>query len=104
MRKPKRARKLDDANKYIDEMRVKLPELFNTLPKAELVVKQVEPFREKSAGGAFYEDPAQDGSRPGRYYVNTYNMDDVPKNQMEALNYHQAIPGHHKQNAIEQEM
>lgn len=95
---------LDDANRYIDDMRVKLPELFNTLPKAELVVKQVEPFREKSAGGAFYEDPAQDGSRPGRYYVNTYNMDDEPKYQMEALTYHEAIPGHHMQIAIAQEL
>ncbi len=95
---------VDDANKYIDSMRVLLPELFNTLPKAELVVKQVEPFREKSAGGAFYEDPALDGSRPGRYYVNTYDMDDEPVYQMEALTYHEAIPGHHMQIAIAQEL
>ncbi len=95
---------LDDANRYIDSMRVKLPELFGTLPKAELIVKQVEAFREKSAGGAFYEDPAEDGSRPGRYYVNTYNMDDEPKYQMEALTYHEAIPGHHMQIAIAQEL
>lgn len=95
---------LDDANRYIDSMRVKLPELFGTLPKAALVVKQVEAFREKSAGGAFYEDPAEDGSRPGRYYVNTYNMDDEPKYQMEALAYHEAIPGHHMQIAIAQEL
>lgn len=95
---------LDDANRYIDSMRVHLPELFNTLPKAKLVVKQVEAFREKSSGGAFYEDPALDGSRPGRYYVNTYNMADEPKYQMEALTYHEAIPGHHMQIAIAQEL
>lgn len=95
---------LDDANKYIDSMRVKLPNLFATLPKAPLIVKQVEKFREKSAGGAFYEDPAEDGSRPGRYYVNTYNMADEPKYQMEALTYHEAIPGHHMQIAISQEL
>ena len=95
---------LDDANKYIDTMRVYLPQLFATLPKAPLVVKQVEAFREKSAGGAFYEDPAEDGSRPGRYYVNTYNMADEPKYQMEALTYHEAIPGHHMQIAIAQEL
>lgn len=95
---------LNDANKYIDSMRLLLPNLFATLPKAELVVKQVEPFREKSAGGAFYEDPALDGSRPGRYYVNTYNMDDEPVYQMEALTYHEAIPGHHMQIAIAQEL
>ena len=95
---------LDDANRYIDSMRIHLPELFNTLPKAQLVVKQVEAFREKSSGGAFYEDPALDGSRPGRYYVNTYNMADEPKYQMEALTYHEAIPGHHMQIAIAQEL
>lgn len=95
---------LADANKYIDTMRVYLPQLFATLPKAPLVVKQVEAFREKSAGGAFYEDPAEDGSRPGRYYVNTYNMADEPKYQMEALTYHEAIPGHHMQIAIAQEL
>lgn len=95
---------LADANNYIDSMRVKLPDLFSTLPKAALVVKQVEAFREKSAGGAFYEDAAEDGSRPGRYYVNTYNMADEPKYQMEALTYHEAIPGHHMQISISQEL
>ncbi len=95
---------LSDANNYIDSMRLKLPQLFNTLPKAELIVKQVEEFREKSAGGAFYESPSEDGTRPGRYYVNTYNMNDEPKYQMEALTYHEAIPGHHMQIAIAQEL
>ncbi|MDB5282772.1 MAG: hypothetical protein JWO06_1847, partial [Bacteroidota bacterium] len=99
-----RAELMGDATKYIDSMRLKLPELFNTLPKAPLIVKQVEKFREKSAGGAFYEDPAEDGSRPGRYYVNTFNMADEPKYQMEALTYHEAIPGHHMQIAIAQEL
>ncbi|HWB64615.1 MAG TPA: DUF885 domain-containing protein, partial [Chitinophagales bacterium] len=99
-----RAELLADANGYIDSMRVKLPDLFATQPKAQLVVKQVEKFREKSVAGAFYEDPAEDGSRPGRYYVNTYNMDDEPKYQMEALTYHEAIPGHHMQISIAQEL
>lgn len=95
---------LTDANTNIDTMRLKLPQLFATLPKAKLIVKQVEAFREKSAGGAFYEDPSLDGTRPGRYYVNTYNMNDEPKYQMEALTYHEAIPGHHMQIAIAQEL
>jgi uncharacterized protein (DUF885 family) len=81
-----------------------LPQLFNTLPKAELKVMEVEAFRAKSAGGAFYEQPSDDGTRPGRYYVNTYNMADEPKYQMEALTYHEAIPGHHMQIAISQEL
>lgn len=95
---------LADANKYIDAMHVKLPDLFNTLPKADLKVMEVEAFRAKSAGGAFYEQPSDDGTRPGRYYVNTYNMADEPKYQMEALTYHEAIPGHHMQIAISQEL
>ncbi len=99
-----RAALLKDANTYIDSMRVKLPYLFGTLPKAPLVVMKVEKFREKSAAGAFYEDPAEDGSRPGRYYVNTYNMNNEPRFQMEALTYHEAIPGHHMQIAIAQEL
>jgi uncharacterized protein (DUF885 family) len=64
----------------------------------------VEPFREKSAGGAFYQDPALDGSRPGIYYVNLYNMADQAIYQMEALAYHEGIPGHHMQLAIAQEL
>jgi len=99
-----RAEMLADAHRYIDSMYVKLPELFGTLPKARLIVKQVEKFREKSAGGAFYEDPAEDGSRPGRYYVNTYDMNANPKYQLEALTYHEGIPGHHMQISIAQEM
>nr|MBP6517282.1 DUF885 domain-containing protein [Chitinophagales bacterium] len=63
-----------------------------------------EKFREKSAGGAFYENPAEDGSRPGRFYVNLYNMNDEPRYQMEALCYHEGIPGHHMQIALAQEL
>jgi len=99
-----RAKLLADANMYIDNMRPKLPTLFGTLPKAKLVVMSVEKFREKSAAGAFYEDPAEDGSRPGRYYVNTYNMNNEPTFHMEALTCHEAIPGHHMQIAIAQEL
>ena len=88
----------------IDTMRTRLDELFYTKPKADLIVKRVEPFREKSAGKAFYQRPAPDGSRPGIYYANLYNMADMPKYQMEALAYHEGIPGHHMQLAISQEL
>jgi uncharacterized protein (DUF885 family) len=92
------------AVKIIDDMKKELDKLFLTKPKADIVVKPVEAFREKSAGGAFYEDPAPDGSRPGRYYINLYNMDDQAIYQMEALAYHEGIPGHHMQIAIAQEL
>lgn len=85
-------------------MRERLPELFGHLPHASVEVKAVEPFREKSAGKAFYQAPAADGSRPGIYYVNLHDMRAMPRYQIEALAYHEALPGHHMQIAIAQEM
>lgn len=95
---------LDEATALIDNMKSRLDELFNVKPKADLVVKQVEAFREKSAGKAFYQRPAPDGSRPGMYYANLYDMKSMPTYQMEALAYHEGIPGHHMQLAISQEL
>jgi uncharacterized protein (DUF885 family) len=92
------------ATAIIDTMRQHLDEFFITKPKANIVVKPVEPFREQSAGGAFYEDPSEDGKRPGTYYINLYNMRDQPIYQAEALAYHEGIPGHHMQIAIAQEL
>jgi len=89
-----------DANRYITGMREKLPRLFITLPKSEVVVKAVEPFREKSAGKAFYQRPSMDGTRPGIFYGNLSNMKEMPKHELEALVYHEAIPGHHMQIVI----
>lgn len=99
-----RQRYLDEATALIDNMKGRLDELFYTKPKADLVVKAVEPFREKSAGKAFYQRPAPDGSRPGMYYANLYKMSSMPTYQMEALAYHEGIPGHHMQLAISQEL
>lgn len=92
-----------DANRYIAGMRAKLPMLFITLPKADVVVKAVEPFREKSAGKAFYQRPSLDGTRPGVFYGNLYQMNEMPKYELEALVYHEAIPGHHMQSSIAME-
>lgn len=93
-----------EATKLIDDMRAELGSQFATLPKADIVVKRVEPFREKSAGKAFYQRPAPDGSRPGTYYANLYDSRDMPTYQMAALAYHEGIPGHHMQLAIQQEL
>ncbi len=95
---------LKDATEIIDVMRERLDELFYTKPKAELIVKRVEAFREKSAGKAFYQRPAPDGSRPGIYYANLYDIKAMPTYQMEALAYHEGVPGHHMQLAIAQEL
>ena len=93
-----------EAKNIIDQMELRLDELFITKPKAQMIVKAVEDFREKSAGKAFYQRPAPDGSRPGTYYANLYNMRAMPKYEMEALAYHEGIPGHHMQIAIAQEL
>jgi len=95
---------LAGATKIINTMKGRLDDLFLTKPKAEIVVKAVEAFREKSAGKAFYQQPAIDGSRPGTYYANLFDMSAMPKYQMEALAYHEGIPGHHMQIAIAQEL
>ena len=95
---------LKEATAVIDNMKSRLGELFLLKPKADMIVKAVEPFREKSAGKAFYQQPSMDGSRPGIYYANLYRMSDMPKYEMEALAYHEGIPGHHMQLAIAQEL
>ena len=92
------------ATAIIDAMRARLPEFFGVLPKAPLVVKKVEPFREKGSAGAFYEPPSADGTRPGAYYINTIDMRGLPIYEMETLAHHEAIPGHHMQIAISQEL
>jgi uncharacterized protein (DUF885 family) len=99
-----RARYLEEARAIIDDMRGRLDGLFLRRPEADLIVKAVEPFRERSAGKAFYQRPASDGSRPGTYYVNLYDMADMPIYQMRALAYHEGVPGHHMQIAIAQEL
>ncbi|MXR69038.1 DUF885 family protein [Shewanella sp. JBTF-M18] len=87
-----------------DKINAVLPNYFNVMPKADYVVKPVESFREQSAAGASYEAPAVDGSRPGVFYINTYNLKAQPKWGMTTLSLHEAAPGHHFQIAIKQEL
>lgn len=95
---------LDRVNVVIDDMRGRLDTLFISQPTAQLEVKRVEPFREKSAGMAFYSSPAPDGSRPGIFYANLHDMKNMDKYKLEALVYHEAIPGHHMQIALAQQL
>ena len=78
--------------------------LFSMQPKAEFEIRPVEAFREKSASAASYQSPAQDGSRPGIFYVNTYDLSARPVWTVEPLYLHEAIPGHHFQRALQQEV
>lgn len=95
---------LADVDTKVKAMEARLPAFFNTLPKAALQVKAVEAFREKSAGKAFYSSPSPDGSRPGIYYVNLYDLRDMSKTELEALAYHEGVPGHHLQRAVQTEL
>lgn len=95
---------LADANAAIAEVTAKLPQYFGHLPESPMIIKAVEEFREKSAGKAFYQSPSVDGTRPGTYYVNLYNLRDMSKNELEALAYHEGLPGHHLQRALQTEL
>ena len=97
-------RYLDESLKAQAQVQAQLPRYFGRLPKSPLLIKAVEPFREKSAGKAFYQDPPPDGSRPGTYYVNLYDMKDMPSIEVEALFCHEGIPGHHLQGALLSEL
>jgi uncharacterized protein (DUF885 family) len=81
-----------------------LPKLFSVFPKADYEVREVEAFRAASAAGASYQQPSADGSRPGIFYVNTYNLKAQPNYGMETLSLHEAAPGHHFQISIQQEL
>ena len=95
---------LDAARTAIDDMAKRLPTYFGLLPRADLVVKRVEAYRERSAGKAFYQRPPSDESRPGIYYANLYDMNSMPKTDLEALAFHEGLPGHHLQLAIAAEL
>lgn len=99
-----RAKYMAEATAIIDTMKSRLDDLFFTKPKADIVVKRVEPFREASAFGAFYDQPSLDGSRPGTYFINLRDVREQPTYLMQALAYHEGIPGHHMQIAIALEL
>lgn len=95
---------IDDSEKYLDYINERLPEYFGVLPKADLVVKRVESFREQDGAAQHYFPGTPDGSRPGVYYAHLSDMSAMPKNEMEAIAYHEGNPGHHMQISIAQEL
>jgi uncharacterized protein (DUF885 family) len=81
-----------------------LPSLFADFPKADYEIRPVEAFRAQASAGAFYQSPSADGSRPGIFYVNTFNLKAQPRFGVTTLSLHEAAPGHHFQIAIQQEI
>ncbi len=96
---------LEDSRRYIAQAMEIAPQWFHTLPQAPLEVRAVESWREQTASTAFYNQPSQDGSRPGIYYVNLADMTQVSKPSAEGIAYHEGAPGHHFQiaRAMEQQ-
>ncbi|WP_086931109.1 DUF885 domain-containing protein [Agarilytica rhodophyticola] len=95
---------IKDTEVFLGYINEKLPEYFGILPKADLVVKRVEAFREQDGAAQHYFPGTPDGSRPGIYYAHLSDMRSMPKNEMEAIAYHEGNPGHHMQISIAQEL
>jgi uncharacterized protein (DUF885 family) len=95
---------IDESKAYLDAITEQLPEYFGILPKAELEVKRVEPFREQDGAPQHYSRGTPDGSRPGTYYAHLSDMRAMPKSTMEGVAYHEGNPGHHMQISIAQEL
>lgn len=95
---------IDGATQAIATIKKQLPDYFGLLPKADLVVKRVEPFREVDGAAQHYYPSTPDGSRPGVYYVHLSDMSAMPKPTLEVIAYHEGLPGHHMQIAIAQEL
>jgi len=99
-----RAQVLADYQAIVDDAGARLPALFGRLPKAPVRVERIPVFKEQEAPGAYYMPPPLDGSKPGIFYANLRSVREIPKLGMRTLSYHEAIPGHHLQIAIAQEL
>ena len=95
---------LDDYKSILAEVTQKLDSQFYDVPKAKLDVQRIPLFKEKTSPGAYYNGAAMDGSRPGIFYANLYDIKATPKYSMKTLAYHEGIPGHHFQIATQQEL
>ncbi|MBS0200433.1 MAG: DUF885 family protein [Proteobacteria bacterium] len=98
----------DELLKYYRGLEAKImkriPEQFSLVPKAGFEIRPVEAFRAESAAGGEYQSPSEDGSRPGIFYVNTFDLPSRKTWSAEDLFLHEAIPGHHFQIGIQQEL
>ncbi|PCI63569.1 MAG: DUF885 domain-containing protein [Gammaproteobacteria bacterium] len=99
-----RAQILTDYQTILDEINAGLDSAFNVRPKAGMQVERIPQFKEKTAPGAYYQQPSLDGTRPGKFFANLYDIKATPKYAMRTLAYHEGIPGHHFQIAIAMEL
>lgn len=99
-----RAQILEDYQTMLDEFDAQIDKAFNIRPKAGMEVVRIPEFKEKTSPGAYYQQPAMDGSRPGRFFANLYDIKATPKFGMRTLAVHEGIPGHHFQVALAMEL
>ena len=88
---------VNDYTFMVNEAIAVMSDYFHTMPRSEVVVKAVPEYSEKTAAGGYYQAPALDGSRPGVFYANLYDIKQTPTYSMKTLAYHEATPGHHHQ-------
>ncbi len=94
---------LRDLNAQVAAVRALMPNYFGVLARADVEVRRVPVYTEAGSAGGYYQSPALDGSRPGAYYINLRDTHEWPRYMLPTLTYHEAIPGHHWQIAIQQE-
>ncbi|MDX1626340.1 MAG: DUF885 domain-containing protein [Wenzhouxiangellaceae bacterium] len=99
-----RARILAEFRAIIEEAEEGLDDWFDLRPEAAVEVRRVPEFSEEGSAGAYYQRPAMDGSRPGVFFVKLLNVDEHPRFGLRTLAYHEAIPGHHFQIALQQQI
>jgi uncharacterized protein (DUF885 family) len=95
---------LKDYQRILDEVDLAMDDVFSLRPETGMEVQRIPEFKEKTAPGAYYQRPARDGSRPGVFFANLYDIKATPKYGMRTLAYHEGIPGHHFQVTISQEL
>ncbi|RUO23026.1 DUF885 domain-containing protein [Aliidiomarina minuta] len=95
---------LQQARDYLGTMQERLPDYFKNLPDIPLEVRRVEAYREQDGAPQHYMSGAADGSRPGVFYAHLSDMQSMPKNELEAIAYHEGVPGHHLQISIAQQL
>ena len=95
---------IDEASRLIANIKRELPAFYGLMPRADLVVRRVEAFREQPGAAQHYMSSSPDGSRPGVYYAHLSDMNAMPKPELEVIAYHEGLPGHHMQIAIAQEL
>ena len=92
------------AGKALDRAKAAMPRFFSVLPRTDCVMREIPSYEAPYSTIAYYRQPHYDGSKPGEYFINTYKPETRPRFELEALTWHESIPGHHLQIALSQEL